>query len=1127
MKPLAFLAAALLLAAPAYAIPLTVDIVGPDDKPLPGAQLSVLEGTYRGSELPEPRDISGQNGHFAWEWDGAFPAKDAPFDVNRKFVVARIAAPGMATQTRFINKAETTIHLGAGRVWGGQILDADEKPVAGVTVRLSRWEAVKDGDAPAADPDDPREIASYSEWGKKGNRSAISDANGRWQLDAMPAEAQASVALSDPRFVSKTYALTIGAGDAPPLFVRAGATISGQIVTPDGQPIADAPVTSGWNGGEPIRTDAQGRFTLTGVEPGDVTLRAVDYSRWDAKPKADPGYAISAFDKVRVEAGQTLDIGQWKAQKGLLVRATLVEADTKKPLEGAQLNFYGNGMPNKSDAAGRIEMRVTPEDLRNGGPTIGQASADDHVGAQVMRPATLEGEVLDLGTIELARGVALSGSARVEGEDPKTATALPNLMLSDAGNQAAYIQFWRSSKFTTQALKPGTYKLTMGYDMQGQNKDWQIVSPQNVTVPAVGADKPAPLEIVLKRLTPAPTPLGKMMGRVVDTAGQGVGGAQITAQLRASNSSSQATAISAQDGSFTLNSGFPATEVEITGVERPGYLLAGTPKTETKDGATVFSDLILKRRGGALKGRVVDADGQGAAGAWVAALEAKDYPPVQTGADGHFKMIDLPLENFTLIGAHGLEFGKMESSASATNVELKLQTPPAPDRKALAEQALQGQLQWWNIEGYWDALGSARMMQLALRDGDADRARETARQLARRDPAEFARRAPALIEKLDGEARDDVQAQWMLIRAGSDEADDRIAANDWLDTQKMVKRQINAASVTQLLQMAAVATKLKRDDAGDWLDYAAAINAQLGGGAGESQQWGALLGGLGYDGVTHFVEGAKPATEFGVWAAAATGLAQNGDAAGARRALARLDELAKTPELVEAGKKEQWNNPANQIAGAKSGVASELAASDPASALEMVSALNDEWQKLGVLLKIADGATTLGQKEVAERALRAAFKAQSGNVEKFALAASLAQRLDPKLGAEMWEDAYNRAVPTNKSEIGNYRPSVGAWAMYHARLDPARSRVLIEREWNWRLPSAIKNKDAEYSNDGSQLSQLIMGMAAVDPARALEMREAAREAAKKDAATNTEVGLAAVILAGDEQRARLGVDARY
>ena len=1126
MKFLAFLAAALLLAAPAYAIPLTVDIVGPDDKPLPGAQLSVIEGTYRGSELPEPREISGQNGHFTWEWDGAFPAKDAPFDANRKFVVARLAAPGMATQTRFINKAETTVHLGAGRVWGGQILDADEKPVAGVTVRLSRWEAVKDGDTPVEDPDDPREIASYSEWGKKGNRSAISDANGRWQLDAMPATAQASVALSDPRFVSKTYELPIGAGDAPPLFVRAGATISGQIVTPDGQPIADAPVTSGWNGNDPIRTDAQGHFTLTGVEPGDVTLRSVDYSRWDAKPKPDPGYAISAFDKVRVEAGQTLDIGQWKATKGLLMRATLVEADTKKPLEGAQLNFYGNGMPNKADAQGRIEMRVTPEDLRNGGPTIGQVSADDHVGTQITRPASLEGDVVDLGTIELARGVALSGSARVEGEDPKTATALPNLMLSNGGNQSDYIQFWRSNKFNTQALKPGTYKLSLGYDGQGKNKDWEIVSPQNVTVPAVGADKPAPIEIVLKRLTPAPAPLGKMTGRVVDTAGQGVGGALIRARVKMSNYNNQSTTISAPDGSFTLQTQALATDVEITDVERPGYLLAGTPKSETAGGATIFSGLILKRRGGAFKGRVLDADGQGAAGAWVAALQADDYPPVQTDAEGRFAMVDLPLENFTLIGAHGLDFGKVESSASAPNVELKLQAPPAPDREALAEQALQGQLQWWNVEGYWDALGSARMMQLATRDGGNDRASEMARQLARRDPAEFARRAPALIEKLDGEAREDVQAQLMLIRAGSDEADDRIAANDWLDGQKAVKRQINASSVTQLLQMAAVATKLKRDDAGDWLDYAAAINAQLGGGAGDSQS-STLLGVLGYDGVTHFIEGAKPQSEFNAWAAAAAGLARNGDVAGARRALARLDELAVTPELVEAGKKEQWNTPANRIAEAKSGVASELAASDPAAALEMADAVPDEWRKLGLLLRAADGATTLGQKEVAERALRAAFKAQSGNVEKFALAASLAQRLDPKLGAELWEDAYNRAVPTNKSEMSDYRPSVGAWAMYHARLDPARSRVLLEREWNWRLPSAIKNKDNEYSNDGFQLSALIMGMAAVDPARALEMREAARQTAKKDAAQNAEIGLAAVILSDDEQRARLGVDARY
>ena len=1126
---LAFLFFSLALAAPAWAIPVSVQVVGPDDKPLPGATLSIVEGDYNTSAPLKPRDIAGQNGRFEWEWDGAFATKAQPLAPNfRKYLYARVQAPGMATETRGIARANSTIHLQSGRAWGGVVLDADQKPLAGASVRLQSWSVPGPSNAPDDDaetaPDKPEFAAIAPEWARR----AVTEADGRWQMDDLPARAKAQVGLDDARFVKKSLNLSIGAGEAPPIFARLGAALTGVLVAPDGATIADAPVSLGWGdaGGNVTRTDAAGRFTLSGIAPGEISLYSLAWN-YGAGAKASADYVIPSLERLTAVAGQTRDIGQWRAQKGLLLTARVVEAGTQKPIAGASLDLYRGGVPSVADAEGRIQMRVLPEAVRSPDSRVGSASAPGYTRQDIARP-TVVGEAADLGTIELTPGAPVKGNARVENETGAIAD-LPQMMLDDRNGHNGYIGFWGGKTgFETQALPPGTYRLGLGFDGQSKSKDWEIVAPLAVTVPAVGA--PAkPLEIVLRRLSPAVPALGEVLGRVVDGEGKPVGGAIVSVVLKAGDSSDPASVVSAGDGSFALDTSnyVVATALDVIGVERPGYLLAGAPQTQIVDGRTTIV-VTLKKAGAIFAGRVLDAQGGPVDKAWVAAVEARDYPPVQTAPDGTFAMRDLPLDHFTLMAAQGLSVATIETTASAKNAELRLQSPPAPDREALANQALQGPLGYFDVTSYWDALGATRTGAIAARGGEkGDATLNYALELSRRDPAEFARRAPALIEAVDAEMRPTLEARWMEIRAGSADAAQRQTASDWLDGQKTVKREVNARSVAQLLQMAGVARKLGRADAEGWFDYAAALATQTGGGVqGQNLSWGRALGSMGTEAIAHFVDGMKPAAEFGVWATASAELAQNGDAAGANRALARLDELAQTPELQAADKKQTYNTAANQIETARRGVALALASTDAGAALEMALKLSDDWNKLSVLLVVADRAITAKAPDVAEKSLREAMKLREGNPRKFALAASLAQTLNSQLGAEFWPAALGRALPDQSNAGDRYRPSVGYWAFYHAHLDPAQSRVLVEREWNWRLPAAIENKDKEYSNDAQMLGALEMGMAALDPARALEMRQAAR-AALGDKAGGADVGLAAAIVADDAQRARLGLEGRY
>ena len=1129
MKNFALVAALVCAAIPAFAVPVSVTVVGPDNQPLAEATLSVAQGAYPIKPDAQPRTVAGVNGRFAFEWDGEFSGQDAK---DRRTVDVLLKAPGMATEMRRLNGAQTTVHLQRARSFGGLVTDAAQKPVVGARVELNRWSAI----APDGTAKTENGAAFYpvlDAW----KRSVTTDAAGRWRFDDLTARASASFSFTDARFVTQFFDANTAEKEAPPLFAKLGASITGVLLALDGTPLPDVTVSAGRSGQNRTRTDAAGRFTVTGVEPGETKLQSGSFY-WQQEQSAE--HLIPSIDKVSMAGGQTTDVGAWKAVKGVLVKASIVDEQTKKPLQTASLQLWGNGnrATLKSDEQGRISGRVLPENLGDSG-SLGSVTADGYVQTQIARPVTAkESETLDLGTITLARGIALTGTVRVEGEVGATILNAPSLMLMNGGNWEP-IHLWRGQRdFVTQTLKPGNYSVQLG---STKTKDWELVSPQTVRVPAPGekgAEKGAkiePLEIVLRRLTPATPLLGLVSGRVTDGAGNGIGGATVKGQLRAGNTYTRAEVLTQSDGSFQLERSdprlpnhFAADGFEIKIIERPGYFWASQPKFETAAGATTISNLTMKKRGAVFAGRVVDANGKGAAGAWVAVLEMRDLPLVQVGADGRFEMIDLPIEKFVLIGADSSGFGSAKTEASATNFELKLTPNPTPNREALAERALDGAIELGDAQAYGRYLDTVRRLAVLERTAESQRgynALNFALDMERHDPQALLRNAPALLEFAGTARRQDLEAKIYALRAVSDEADDRIAANAWLDEQKGVKREIKADSVTQLLQMALVAQKLKREDAAQWLDYAAAIAAQLRGN-GSMSGWAEPLAQLGGAAMAPFVEEMKPTVEFDFWYFASAELARQGDIAGAKRALARMEALTQTPEFIEQDKNRQGNSRSLQIMRARAKVALQLANSDAAGALEMKPSNKEDWDFVNQLLFIADRAIVAKDAATAEKALRQIMQMRNGNIENFALAASLAQGFDVKLGAELWADALKRALPDKDDEFDPFRPSVGMWAFYHASLDAGQSRVLLEREWNWRLPAAAaKPKGEENALDRHWLSQLTMGMAAVDPVRALEMHDEARaKTSKADATPAANIGLAAAILATPAERARMGLN---
>ena len=203
----------------------------------------------------------------------------------------------------------------------------------------------------------------------------------------------------------------------------------------------------------------------------------------------------------------------------------------------------------------------------------------------------------------------------------------------------------------------------------------------------------------------------------------------------------------------------------------------------------------------------------------------------------------------TLLAAHDRDWARVPAQSGAKNVELRLQTPAAADRaQAMARLLKLNGASAETLFANWEILGAAGVEQYIRRNGPP-RAQIVAlfgAELARREPAAFLNRAPELLQAMQGdpdagEAREDLEAQLYLSRAATGAATNDAAAraeiNGWLDEQKEIKREINARSVTRLLQMAAIAGKLKRQDAGQWLDYAAALATQLGSARGAESAW--------------------------------------------------------------------------------------------------------------------------------------------------------------------------------------------------------------------------------------------------------------------------------------------------
>ena len=300
-----------------------------------------------------------------------------------------------------------------------------------------------------------------------------------------------------------------------------GVAVSGTVLDPDGEPLAGAEVSAGggqpWfggRGGREAETDAEGRFALVAVQPGELTLEA-----------SLDGWLDGESDELDTVDGDELEGVVIVLDRGLAIAGEVRYADGR-PAVGARVQvqsrrrgnpfggppgFGGSGMQTAGRADAGEGGRFSVTGLTEGAFTVRAAVEDEALGA---RRAVLQGVragTTDL-VLELAAPAALVGRVVDDLGEPIAAFDLA-VDSTDAGGPRERQSFEDADGgFAFLGAGPGEWTVEARAEGHVQLDEALVVLPRE-----------APLELVLPRRA-------SLAGRVVDPLGAPVAGAEVLVQ---------------------------------------------------------------------------------------------------------------------------------------------------------------------------------------------------------------------------------------------------------------------------------------------------------------------------------------------------------------------------------------------------------------------------------------------------------------------------------------------------------------------------------------------------------------------------------------------------------------------
>jgi large repetitive protein len=548
---------------------LTGSVRGPDGKPVEGALVLYRPLAASSRELAATTRTDAE-GRFRAELKTAGP------------VYVRVTAKGLAGRSfeKVQPGSPLAVVLDRGQTIEGSVRDATGQPLARVRVTAS-----------------PTLGVAVSNWETdKQSIEARTDDRGHFRLEGVGAGLYWLSATAHGFGAARKGNVRPGA--TVNLIARAGGWLAGQVSEPQGRPLKGALVRAElepqfWGGSTVETTDAEGRFEIPGLDPGNYTVvvRHADFA-----PGVISGVAVDA--EGRSDLTITL-------AAGAAVTGRLVDSE-ERPLAGrvAGQELAGQPMPRslvellRADAGADGRFRI--ERVPPGSFALG-ALAPRYTGRRVEAEVSGREAVIDLGDIALEPGLAIRGRVRTSSGAP-----VPDAQITTGG-----FDMMRGGTFSETRSEPDGSFVLAGL----------IPGPTRVNVRAIGF-----ASVNNKVMLPGGDPVdviltagGSVAGVVVEEGDRPVDAYRVVASpVKSSVWEGRAEkSVGSSDGRFLLED--LAEETYVLQVLVPDRAPATVSGVRVSAGRTTDAGVIRVPRGGIVRGTVADTSGDAILGATVKA----------------------------------------------------------------------------------------------------------------------------------------------------------------------------------------------------------------------------------------------------------------------------------------------------------------------------------------------------------------------------------------------------------------------------------------------------------------------------------------------------------------------------
>lgn len=459
----------------------------------------------------------------------------------------------------------------------------------------------------------------------------FTDARGTWELTT-PVEGAFRVGVLAPSFLPQTVRHPAGeaaARQAPTVALEAAAAAHGRVADPEGNPLAGVSLMAvpdpaarppRFSTGDPAAgraaSDAEGRFTLGGLDPGTAyELTAAHPGFAAAKMQFTAAYATApgagvqiVLRPARAGAGRVVD-GEDRPLPGVEVTVT-AEGGSRRTVSGETGRFEVPELPGTRVDLSASKRGFFPITVRGVEIEPGEAPAD--LGTLVLGPGAAV-----FGRVTSGAGEGLAGvEVRVVEDDGRP---LPVVAGELRGEKPRAVT-GTAGRFRIEDLKPGR-RVHLFFEREGYRP---------ARLAAVEVPPPGPLTVHLE------TAAGSLAGRVTSEDGEPVTGARLrlsralpppgTVGVAPLPEEAPRSTSSDARGRFRFT-GLAPGEVEIE-VEAEGFQRTEPRRLTIKEQGATEDLLLVLARGAIVEGHLRSRDGEPVPGALVR------VGPVRSSSDG-------------------------------------------------------------------------------------------------------------------------------------------------------------------------------------------------------------------------------------------------------------------------------------------------------------------------------------------------------------------------------------------------------------------------------------------------------------------------------------------------------------